>query len=84
MFYLSTGKIFKPLLLIVTNVFVNSLVIVFERRETERKLKFHKTMPCICVQFYNSKALRSEYRNSTTIKMNLFVTITALSQRALS
>ena len=41
MFYLSTGKIFKPLLLFVANVFV---VIVFERSETERKLKSHQTI----------------------------------------
>ena len=29
-------------------------------------------MPCICVQFYNSKVLTSETRNSVTTKMELF------------
>ena len=30
-------------------------------------------MPCVSVQFYNSKVLRSEHRNSSRIKINLFV-----------
>ena len=49
-----------------------SLAIVFL---FEGKLEFHITMCCIYVQFYNSKVLRSECRNSASTKMELLLTI---------
>ena len=60
--------------IIVTNVFINSLCNLFNNRlcdRGERKLEFCTKMPCLSIQFCYSKVLRSESRNSTTAKAKL-------------
>ena len=60
---------------IVRHVFLNSLCNLFRNwlwEGGQRKLEFHTAMRCICKQFCYSKVLKSEPRNSTTTKAELF------------